>query len=73
MENKERLKWEYHNAACIYALAGDAAKAFQFLDKSFVAGYDDYDHLINDRDLEPLMKLPQWKVMLTKYKVPQPK
>ena len=73
MEDKERLKWEYHNAACIYALAGDSAKAFQFLDKSFVAGYDDYDHLINDRDLESLMHLPQWKVILTKYKVPQPK
>jgi tetratricopeptide (TPR) repeat protein len=63
-------KWNLHNVACIYALAGNASKAFEYLDKSLKAGYDDYLHLINDRDLVTIMKLPQWKTILAKYKVP---
>ena len=58
---------------CIYALAGNAQKAFEYLDRSLKAGFDDYLHLVNDRDLLSLMKLPQWKTILAKYKVPAPK
>lgn len=67
------LKWNLHNATCIYALAGDTNKALQYLEKSLVAGFDDYDHLVNDRDLLSLVSLPQYKAILAKYKVPQPK
>ncbi len=68
-----QYKWELHNMTCIYALAGNAPKAFEYLDKSMKAGFDDYLHLVNDRDLVSLMKLPQWKTILAKYKVPVPK
>ncbi|MGB3004978.1 MAG: tetratricopeptide repeat protein [Chitinophagaceae bacterium] len=67
-----QYKWGLHNMACIYAMAGNTNKAFEFQDKSFKAGFDDYLHLVNDRDLATIMKLPQWKTMLTKYKVPVP-
>jgi tetratricopeptide (TPR) repeat protein len=63
-------KWNLHHMACMNALAGNVTTAFNFLDKSLAAGYDDYKHLVNDRDLVALMKLPQWKVILAKYKVP---
>ena len=66
-------KWNLHNLTCLYALAGNIPKAFEYMDKSIKAGFDDYLHLVNDRDLVSLMKLPQWKVILAKYKVPQPK
>ncbi len=66
-------KWQLHNAACIYALSGNTAKSLEYLDKSLAAGFDDYDHLVNDRDLVSLTLLPQYKVILAKYKVPQPK
>src|SRR5258706_1863567 len=66
-------KWQLHNAACIYALAGNKVKALEYLDKSLAAGFDDYNHLVNDRDLLSISILPQYKAMLTKYKVPQPK
>lgn len=56
-----QYKWELHNMACIYAMAGNATKAFEYQEKSFKAGYDDYLHLVNDRDLATIMKLPQWK------------
>ncbi len=68
-----QYKWELHNMTCIYALAGNAQKAFEYLDRSLKAGFDDYLHLVNDRDLLSLMKLPQWKTILAKYKVPAPK
>lgn len=65
-------KWNLHSLACIYALAGNTAKALEYVDKSLKAGYDDYLHLVNDRDLISLMKLPQWKSILTKYNVQNP-
>jgi len=67
-----QYKWELHNMACMYAIANNTLKAFEYLDRSLKAGFDDYPHLVNDRDLAPLMKLPQWKAILTKYKVPVP-
>ena len=67
------LKWNLHNAACIYSLAGDTNKALQYVEKSLIAGFDDYDHLINDRDLLAIAVLPQYKGILAKYKVPQPR
>jgi tetratricopeptide (TPR) repeat protein len=72
-DNKYLFKWDLHNMACIYALSGNTVKALEYVDKSLAAGYDDYNHLLNDRDLETIMKLPQWKPMLAKYKVPQPR
>ena len=68
-----QYKWQLHNAACIYALSGNKVKALEYLDKSLAAGYDDYSHLVNDRDLISLTVLPQYKTILAKYKVPQPK
>jgi tetratricopeptide (TPR) repeat protein len=61
---------ELHNMTCIYALTGNTAKSFEYLDKSLAAGYTSYLHLVNDRDLVSLMNLPQWKSILGKHKVP---
>jgi len=66
-------KWQLHNAACVYALSGNKIKALEYLDKSLDAGFDDYNHLVNDRDLISISVLPQYKVILAKYKVPTPK
>ncbi len=71
--NNELLKWELHNAACIHALTGNLPKAMAYLEQSLVAGYDNFDHLVNDRDLEVLKQLPAYRLMLTKYNVPVPK
>ncbi len=71
VDNKDRLKWDYYNAACIYALAGDAPKAYQYLDKSFVAGFDDFDHIYNDEDWDSLRNTSAFKAILVKFKAPQ--
>lgn len=70
--NTEQLALELHNAACIYTILGNYTRALQYLDQSLAAGYDDYHHLINDRDLEPLFNMPEYKNILNKYKVPVP-
>ncbi len=64
--------WQLHNAACIYALSGNKIKALEFLDKSLAAGFNDYDHLVNDKDLVSLTTLPQYNTILAKHKVPKP-
>jgi tetratricopeptide (TPR) repeat protein len=71
--DKYEYKWQLHNAACIYSLSGNKLKALEYLDKSLDAGFDDYDHLVNDRDLISLTVLPQYKAILIKYKVPTAK
>ncbi|MDB5251237.1 MAG: Tetratricopeptide 1 repeat-containing protein [Flaviaesturariibacter sp.] len=67
-----RYKWELHNMACFYALTGDTGKGIDYVQRSLAAGFDDFHHLVNDRDLEPLMGLPAYKALLTRYKVPVP-
>lgn len=66
-------KWALHNMACIYALAGDKTRAVEYVSRSLAAGYDDYQHLLTDRDLRSVMDTPQWKAMLDKYNVPKMK
>jgi len=61
-----RYKWQLHVLGCIYALSGNGPKAIEYLDKSFAAGFDDYEHLYNDRDLQSIMNLPQYKALLIK-------
>ncbi len=72
-DDKYEYKWQLHNAACIFALSGNKPKALEYLEKSLAAGFDDYNHLVNDRDLVSLTVLPQYKVILAKYNVPTPK
>lgn len=66
------LAGEYHNAACIYTTLGDIPKALIYLELSLQAGYSDYTHMLDDADLEPLYKLPEYTALLQKYKVPLP-
>lgn len=71
--DKYEYKWQLHNAACIYALSGNKAKALEYLDRSLAAGFDDYNHLVNDRDLVSLTTMPQYTAILVRHKVPQAK
>ena len=70
-DNNYKFKWDLYNAACIYALAGDPTKAIQYLDKSLAAGFDDFDHMNIDEDLDSLRNMPAFKAILLKHKIPQ--
>ena len=45
-----------YNVACGYALAGNSTEALDWLEISIKAGYDDWDHIREDSDLESLRK-----------------
>lgn len=57
---------DFYNAACSWALAGEATKAFQNLDRAATAGWDDVTHLKTDSDLAALHPDKSWKPMLRK-------
>ncbi len=67
-ERYERLELRGHtslyNAACLRAVAGDAAAALAWLAKSAVAGYADARHTRADPDLALLRGNPEFEALL---------
>jgi Flp pilus assembly protein TadD len=47
-----------YNAACFYATLGDKAVAVQTLRNAIAAGYEFYDWIKRDSDLEPIRNEP---------------
>ncbi|MGH7293563.1 MAG: TPR end-of-group domain-containing protein, partial [Polyangiaceae bacterium] len=52
-----------YNLACAYALMGDKERAFDYLQKTIDAGYDDFDYMDKDDDLRSLRDDPRYKRM----------
>jgi hypothetical protein len=57
---------DFYNAACTWALAGDATKAFQYLDKATAAGWENVVHVKQDTDLTTLHTDKRWQPMLNR-------
>ncbi|MBX0291711.1 hypothetical protein K3G63_14770 [Hymenobacter sp. HSC-4F20] len=64
---------DFYNAACAWSLAGNATKAFQYLDKATVAGWENIAHLKQDTDLTSLHTDKRWQPMLTKLEATRAK
>lgn len=54
-----------YNVACGYALAGQKEEAIDWLELSVKAGYNDFDHLRKDPDLDSLRNEKRYKKLLT--------
>jgi hypothetical protein len=54
-----------YNAACGYALSGSKEEAIDWLEYSVKAGYNDFDHLRKDTDLDSLRNEKRYKKLLT--------
>jgi tetratricopeptide (TPR) repeat protein len=54
-----------YNAACGYALSGSQDEAIDWLEYSVKAGYNDFDHLRKDTDLDGLRNEKRYKKLLT--------
>jgi hypothetical protein len=60
---------DLYNAACSWALAGEPTKAFQALDRSIKAGWDDVNQLRADADFASLRSDKRWQPLLHKLEV----
>jgi beta-lactamase regulating signal transducer with metallopeptidase domain/tetratricopeptide (TPR) repeat protein len=49
-----KTETSYYNAACSYALAGDAPRAVAELERAIDAGWDDFDSIVDDSDFDPI-------------------
>jgi tetratricopeptide (TPR) repeat protein len=54
-----------YNAACGFALAGNKEEALDWLEHSVKSGYNDFDHLRMDSDLDGLRNEKRYKKLLT--------
>lgn len=63
---------ERYNAACTWALAGDANKAFENLELIIGKNYFNYDHLLTDNDLNTIRSDKRWLPLLQKIKTAKP-
>lgn len=70
LSNTEKKKFTqyhanvYYNLCCTYALLGNNNMALEYLGKSIQAGYGDYTHLQQDKDLDSLRKEERFKTLV---------
>ena len=57
----------YYNLACSYSLLRQHTEALEALEKCMVLGYDDFEFLEEDADLNSVRKDPRYKDLLVKY------
>ncbi|MDP6958937.1 MAG: hypothetical protein QF645_09010, partial [Planctomycetota bacterium] len=53
-----------YNVACGYALSGKKAHALDWLEMSVKGGYDDFEHMRADSDLDSLRKEKRYNKLL---------
>jgi beta-lactamase regulating signal transducer with metallopeptidase domain/Flp pilus assembly protein TadD len=59
-----RRETALYNAACSWALLGNADRALNELDAALVAGWDDLDKIAEDSDFDPIRSDPRFARML---------
>jgi hypothetical protein len=57
----------YYNVACVYALAGDADKAVEYLRKAFEDGFIRLYHLSRDVDFDSIRQHPAFQALIKEY------
>ena len=57
----------YYDKACLYARMGRLDDAVAALQTAFVKGYRNFGHIRQDDDMDPIRKLPEFKVLMAEY------
>lgn len=60
-----------YNLACSLAMQDHLAEAVTELKQAFERGYDDFDHLEVDRDMDRLRQLPAFQALMKEYGIGQ--
>jgi tetratricopeptide (TPR) repeat protein len=58
----------HYNLACSLSLVGDAKLALDELKKAVLLGYDEFEYILKDSDLENVRQLPEFKAFFAKLK-----
>jgi hypothetical protein len=58
----------YYNFSCLYSLLGNKSMALNYLKKSIQTGYDDYNHIQKDSDLDSIRNEQAFKNLLISIK-----
>ena len=57
----------YYDKACLYARMGRLDDAVAALQTAFEKGYRNFGHIRQDDDMDPIRKLPEFKVLMAEY------
>ncbi|MCM8787861.1 MAG: hypothetical protein NC935_07435 [Candidatus Omnitrophica bacterium] len=58
----------HYNLACSLSLVGEIEEAIKELKKAILLGYDEFDYILQDKDLENLRNSPLFKDFFSKLK-----
>ncbi|MCM8831796.1 MAG: hypothetical protein NC918_06370 [Candidatus Omnitrophica bacterium] len=58
----------HYNLACSLSLVGEIEESLKELKKAILLGYDEFDYILIDKDLENLCKSPLFKDFFSKLK-----
>jgi tetratricopeptide (TPR) repeat protein len=62
------VSFNYYNMACLYSLQGMNDESLEWLGKALEKGFDNFDHLETDADMENARGTQEFKELLKKYK-----
>jgi hypothetical protein len=54
--------------ACLYSLQGMTDESLEWLEKALEKGFDNFDHLETDPDMENAREAPGFKDLVKKYR-----
>jgi tetratricopeptide (TPR) repeat protein/uncharacterized caspase-like protein len=57
-----------YNIGCVYSLTGKTKDALKYIELSLEKGYDNFDHMATDKDLENIRQLKEYKDLIARYK-----
>lgn len=57
----------YYDAACLHSLMGEIEKSVEYLKTALESGYDDFNHLIRDPDLDNIREDDDYKGLMIRY------
>ena len=58
-----------YNLACSLASNGQTTEAIEALRAALESGYDDFEYMEQDADLDPLRKLPAYRALLQEFNI----
>jgi len=57
-----------YNLACLYSLQGDADRGIEELERALQAGFSNFNHLLQDSDLENVRKHPGFSNLIERFR-----